>query len=173
MTTTPLSAAPPPDTHVRLRPATPADLPTIHALIVAVGLSSDPALVTATLEGSTYTLAEQDGAVVGCVGLEHGEGASLLRSVCVLPAQRGRGLGRALALSALTQASLRGDGAVYLFSSHAGAYWQALDFSPVPVTELETALPGVPQVLSGQCRGWISAELAWRRRLGRATVVGA
>ncbi|MFC6749677.1 GNAT family N-acetyltransferase [Deinococcus aquaticus] len=74
-----------------LRPATSADLPVIHGLILETGLSTDPTLITATLDGSSYWLATEAGQVVGTVGLEHGDGAGLLRSAAVRPAAQGRG----------------------------------------------------------------------------------
>lgn len=146
----------------QLRPATPSDLPAIHALILETGLSSDPALITATLEGSSYWVAVQGGEVVGCVGLEHGEDASLLRSAAVRPDAQGHGIGGQLTETALEAARSRGDRAVYLFSSHAGKYWQRLGFVQVPTAELGTALPGTPQVRSGECLGWIHEETAWK-----------
>ncbi len=145
-----------------IRPATPVDLPAIHTLILQTGLSSDLALITATLAGCTYWLAVQSGEAVGCIGLEHGEGASLLRSACVRTDRQGQGIGGQLARAALEAARGRGDRAVYLFSSHAGAYWQRLGFVQVPVAELSAALSGTPQVKSGECRGWIHDETAWK-----------
>ena len=167
MTLNPVPAAPQllQADHIKLRQATEADLDILRDLILAVGLSTERSAITATLEGCTYWIADLNGAPAGCIGLEHGGGVSLLRSASVLPAARRRGLGRALATSALTHATLRGDRAVYLFSSDAGPFWQTFGFAPVPVEELEAALPAVPQVVSGQCRGWIREELAWKREL--------
>ncbi|WP_425146659.1 GNAT family N-acetyltransferase [Deinococcus sp.] len=145
-----------------IRPAVGDDLPAIRSLILTTGLSSDPTLITATLAGCSYWLAVQHGQTFGCIGLEHGEGASLLRSACVLPDFQRRGIGARLADTALGAARGRGDRAVYLFSSHAGGYWQRLGFVQVPVTELSAALPNVPQVRSGLERGWIRGETAWK-----------
>lgn len=154
------------DVHIHLRQATTeADLDTLRDLILAVGLSSERDTITVTLEGSTYWIAELDGVPGGCIGLEHGEGASLIRSTAVVPGARGQGLGRALAESALTYATLRGDRTVYLFSTDAGPFWRAFGFEEVPVAELAAALPHTPQVLSGQQRGWIRDEVAWKRTL--------
>ncbi|WP_084474568.1 GNAT family N-acetyltransferase [Deinococcus pimensis] len=148
--------------HTELRAAsTPADLDVVRALLDEVGLH----YASTTLAGSTYWLAYEGGRPVGTVGLEHGDGASLLRSAAVLPGARGEGLGRALARSALTLATLRGDRAVYLFSSDAGAYWQRLGFEEVAVTDLAAALPDVPQVVSGVTKGWIHEERAWKLTL--------
>ncbi|WP_424950953.1 GNAT family N-acetyltransferase [Deinococcus sp.] len=145
-----------------IRPAVDGDLPAIHALILETGLSTGAALIAATLEQSSYWLALQQGNTVGCIGLEHGEGASLLRSACVHPDRQSQGIGGQLANTALDAARSRGDRAVHLFSSQAGAYWARLGFVPVPVAELSRALPDVPQVQSGRVRGWIHSETAWK-----------
>lgn len=141
-----------------LRPAGNDDLERIKALAESLGLGTS----SATLGGSTYWLAESGGEVVGCIGLEHGDHVSLLRSAAVRPDRQGQGLGQQLAQVALQAARSRGDRAVYLFSSHAGGYWQKLGFVQVPVGELSAALPGAPQVKSGECRGWIHDETAWK-----------
>jgi N-acetylglutamate synthase-like GNAT family acetyltransferase len=145
-----------------IRPALQGDLELIRDLIVASGLSRDRARITATLEGSSYWLAVQKGEIIGCIGLEHGEGASLLRSAAVRPDRQKQGVGGRLTEAALAVARGRGDRAVYLFSSGAGPYWQKMGFVQVPVTELSAALPGTPQVNSGECLGWIHDETAWK-----------
>lgn len=147
--------------HVKLRQAAPADFPLILDLLTRCGLHTS----SVTPEGSTYWVAELDGVPGGCIGLEHGEGASLIRSAAVVPEVRGQGLGRALAESALTYALLRGDRTVYLFSQEAGNYWRRFGFVPVSAEELAAALPNVPQVKSGLLRGWIAHEQAWKRAL--------
>ncbi|GGR64827.1 GNAT family N-acetyltransferase [Deinococcus seoulensis] len=145
-----------------LHPATSADLPVIHGLILETGLSTDPALITATLDGSSYWLATEAGQVVGTVGLEHGDGASLLRSAAVRPAAQGRGVGAALARAAIGAARARGDRATYLFTDTAGPYWARLGFEPVRPADLIRALPDAPQVRGGLARGWIHGAAAWR-----------
>ncbi|EYB69589.1 N-acetyltransferase GCN5 [Deinococcus phoenicis] len=154
LTPVPLSAM-----HVKLRQAAPADFPLILDLLARCGLHTG----SVTPQGSTYWLAELDGVPGGCIGLEHGEGASLIRSAAVVPEARGQGLGRALVFSALTQATLRGDRTVYLFSQEAGNYWRRFGFVPVSAGEIAAALPGTPQVESGLLKGWIAGEQAWRR----------
>lgn len=155
------------DQHLKIRQATtPADLDTIRDLILHAGLSTQRAHITATLEGSTWWIAELSGRPGGCIGLEHGgPGVSLIRSAVVVPEARSQGLGRALVQSALTQASLRGDQTVYLFSTGAGDYWKRFDFTPTTAQELAAALPDSPQVRGGQTRGWIHDELAWKREM--------
>lgn len=148
--------------HVKLRQAVPADFPTIVELLTRCGLHTS----SVTPEGSTYWVADLNGVPSGCIGLEHGEGASLIRSTAVLPEARSQGLGRALVASALTYASLRGDRTVYLFSQEAGDYWRRFGFVPASADELAAALPQAPQVRSGVCKGWIHDEQAWKHVLG-------
>lgn len=149
------------DKHIRLLQAGPDDFSTITALLEASGLYTS----SVTSEGSTYWIAFLDGHPGGCIGLEHGSGASLIRSTAVLPEFRSHGLGRALVLSALTHASLRGDHTVYLFSSEAGDYWKRFGFVPSTAAEIEAAIPEAPQVKSGMCKGWIQEEQVWKREL--------
>jgi len=154
--------------HVKLRQAAPADFSTIIDLLTRCEMHSS----SVTPEGSTYWIADLNGVPGGCIGLEHGDSASLIRSTAVLPEARSQGLGRALVLSALTHATLRGDRAVYLFSQEAGDYWRRLGFGPVPSAEIAAALPGAPQVKSGMCRGWIADEQAWKRDLSASAGLG-
>lgn len=147
--------------HVKLRQAAPADFPTVTDLLTRCGLHTS----SVTPEGSTYWIADLNGVPGGCIGLEHGEAASLIRSTAVLPEARSQGLGRALVASALTYASLRGDRTVYLFSSEAGDYWARFGFVPATVAEIEAALPDAPQVRSGLLRGWIHEEQVWKREM--------
>lgn len=151
--------------HVKLRQAAPADLPILLDLLERCGLHTS----SVTLAASTYWIADLDGAAGGCIGLEHGEGASLIRSTAVLPDARGQGLGRALVQSALTHATLRGDRTVYLFSQEAGDYWRRFGFVPAGAGEIAAALPDTPQVRSGLCKGWIADEQAWKRAMPGAS----
>jgi diadenosine tetraphosphate (Ap4A) HIT family hydrolase/N-acetylglutamate synthase-like GNAT family acetyltransferase len=147
--------------HVKLREALPADFPVILDLLTRCGLHTS----SVTPESSTYWIADLNGVPGGCIGLEHGQGVSLIRSTAVLPESRSQGLGRALVRSALTQASLRGDHTVYLFSQEAGDYWRRFGFVPTGGDELSAALSDAPQVKSGLCRGWINEEQAWKLTL--------
>ncbi len=149
--------------HVKLRQAAPEDFPTVLALLAGCGLHT----ASVTPEGSTYWIADLNGVPGGCIGLEHGDGVSLIRSTAVLPQARSQGLGRALVLSALTHASLRGDRGVYLFSQEAGDYWVRFGFVPVGADEISAALPDTPQVRSGLLKGWIHGEQAWKRELNQ------
>lgn len=149
------------DMHVKLREARPEDFDIIRDLLTRCGLTTG----SVTSEGCTYWIADLDGVPGGCIGLEHGPGVSLIRSTAVVPEARNQGLGRALVTSALTQASLLGNRAVYLFSEEAGNYWRRFDFVPSTPDEIIAAMPAAPQVVSGLTKGWIHAEQAWKRTL--------
>jgi N-acetylglutamate synthase-like GNAT family acetyltransferase len=145
-----------------IRKANTKDFESICDLVVALELISERSRITNTFDGSSYWVAVNDnGSIIGCVGLEHGEQASLLRSAAVLPESQGIGVGRALSVAAIEGACDQGDLALYLISTGAGPYWQRFGFVEVPVDDLVRALPTVPQVRSGIERGWLAEEVAW------------
>jgi N-acetylglutamate synthase-like GNAT family acetyltransferase len=150
---------------VQIEQAGPEDYEAICDLVVLLNLISERSRITNTFEGSTYWVARTDARVVGCVGLEHGIGASLLRSAAVHPDYQGQGIGDQLARTAINAARTRADKFVYLFSTDAGDYWQRYGFAEVDVWTLANALPESPQVRSGVERGWITDERAWKRCL--------
>ena len=142
-----------------LREATRWDAEGIRDLLANIGLGTQHLLAAKT----RYWLAEDDqGAVVGTVGLELGERAALLRSAAVHAQWRGFGLGSLLARRAIVAARSLGMSRVYLFSTDAGAFWMRQGFCEVSVDELVTALPTVPQVQLYERKGWLPNETAWR-----------
>ena len=153
-------------THSMIRIAALGDRERICALLDQIGLNTADALAS----GTRYWLAEDGGAACGVLGLEYGASAALLRSARVLPAVRGRGLGRMLVGTALAAAKRHGHTRAYLFSTGAGSYWARLGFREVPVDELVAALPDTPQVRQYQRLGWLPTEVAWRRDLNREVV---
>jgi N-acetylglutamate synthase-like GNAT family acetyltransferase len=148
-----------------IRKATEEDFETICDFVVLLKLISDRALITNTLTGSTYWIAELDSIGVGCIGLEHGDGASLLRSAAIHPDHQGCGYGEKLANVAIDAARELGNETLFLFSTGAGAFWQRFGFEEVSVWTLAEALPNVPQVRSGIERGWINDDRAWMKAL--------
>jgi N-acetylglutamate synthase-like GNAT family acetyltransferase len=140
-----------------LRSATSVDTDALAAFLRSIKLS-DHAVLAA---GTRYGLVFDSEALIGAVGLELGQGVSLLRSAGVAPASRGKGLGVALTQAALEAAAAHGP-RVYLFSTGAGAYWQRFGFVEVPVDELVRALPDAPQVRYYAANGWLPSEIAWR-----------
>lgn len=151
---------------ISFRAAAPSDAATICALLQRNKLGDSDILAA----GTSYWIAEDaGGALVGCIGIEHGPAAALLRSALVDPAWRGQGIGAALTRLALDTAAHMACQQIYLFSTGAGAYWARLGFSEVPVAELVNALPNAPQVRLYHRKGWLPTEIAWRRTVAPNT----
>ncbi|GCE13113.1 GNAT family N-acetyltransferase [Tengunoibacter tsumagoiensis] len=147
-----------------IREATRADSDQIKIVLRQAHLSTDDLLV----EGTRYWLAEDaNEQPVGTIGLELGNEAALLRSVAVIPAQRGQGIGAALVQQALAAVLQAGYQRIYLFSTGSGVYWQRSGFREVPVVELVASLPDAPQVRRYNQLGLLPTEVAWRLDLAQ------
>jgi amino-acid N-acetyltransferase len=83
-----------------------------------------------------FWLAETDGDVVGLAGLEMYGDAALLRSVVVVPAWRGSGLGARLVKDALERARQAGCEKVYLLTTTAERYFPRHGFVPITREEV-------------------------------------
>lgn len=149
------------DSNVQIRLAAAADKQTVSNVFHEAGLDTD-----ATLEsGTTYWVLERGGQPVGAVGLEHGDGVSLLRGAAVIPSARGSGLGRRLIMSALQYAQGRGDRAIYMFSK--GQDWGAFGFQQVPLAVVMGDIPDAPQIQAFRARGERPGGTTWIRDLTR------
>lgn len=108
----------------RIRPARRDDLGAIESLIRSVQL---PGIRTADFIDS-FWVAEVDGEIIGCCGLEPYGDAGLLRSAVVAPEYRGMGLGARLARRVIDDARERGVRDLYLFTLHAADFFERLGF---------------------------------------------
>ena len=81
-----------------IRDAQNSDTPAIVTLVRDAGLPA------AGIERTQFSVAEHDGRIVGCAGLEVHGSAALLRSVAVDAAWRGRRVGEALVRTVLDSA---------------------------------------------------------------------
>lgn len=99
-----------------IRAATPADIPALHALVESAyrgdsaragwtheadllgGQRTDPAMLSAMIgvDATQLLVAEQGGALIGCVAAENRGGLGYVGMLTVAPSQQGGGLGRAL-----------------------------------------------------------------------------
>lgn len=114
-------------TGLTVRPATPADVPALAALLAAAKLPLD-----GVAEHLGAFLVAADGAeVLATAGLELYARQALLRSVAVTPALRGTGLGRTMIEAALDLARARGADAVTLLTTTAAAYFTRFGFEPI------------------------------------------
>ena len=147
--------------HVKLREALPADFPVILELLTRCGLHTS----SVTPEGSTYWIADLNGVPGGCIGLEHGQGVSLISLYCGAARIAFSGVGPRSG----SQRTHAGQFArrPYRVPVQSGGrrLLAALGFVPTGGDELSAALNDAPQVKSGLCRGWIHEEQAWKLTL--------
>lgn len=144
---------------VQIRLAQPQDKDTVCRIFQEAGLETEAALEA----GTTYWVMERGGNPIGAIGLEHGEGASLLRGAAVLPSAQGQGLGRRLVMSAVEYARARGDRAIYLFSK--GGDWHSFGFTQVPLAVVLGDVPDTPQVRAYRARSERPGGFTWMRAL--------
>lgn len=86
-----------------------------------------------------------DGQTIGYAGIERCGADYLLRSVVVLPAHQGQGLGRPIVEATLRQV---GSGEVYLATTSAAQFFLTMGFSEVPRTEVPAAVLATRQLSS-------------------------
>ena len=148
--------------NIMIRVADLSDKTLIEHFLGQIGLRCDDILTMNT----KYWVAEtRDHSMVGCVGLEFGVDAVLLRSVAVSPNFRGDGLGHELVNAAESTAIAMGYKTIFLFSVSSGGYWQKMGFRKIPADELVQALPEIPQVLRFAEIGKLATETGWRKEL--------
>jgi amino-acid N-acetyltransferase len=111
----------------RLRPAEPADLATVLAMLEGAGLPT--AGVPPALGG--LLVAETEDRVVGVIGLEIYGRAALLRSAVVAPEARGFGVGAELVGAILRLARARSVREVYLLTTTAEAWFPRFGFTRI------------------------------------------
>jgi amino-acid N-acetyltransferase len=112
---------------VELRSATPDDLPAVMSLLERSSLPTEGV----SDNFSRFILAEDQGRLVGAVGLELYGASALLRSAAVEESWRGTGVGRVLVERALDVARERGIDDVYLLTTTAENYFPRFGFTCV------------------------------------------
>jgi amino-acid N-acetyltransferase len=106
-------------------------------------------------------VAEDDGRVVGCAGLElYAEGA-LLRSVAVARSHRGRGLGLELTSAALELAERHGAPAVYLLTTTAEEFFPKFGFERISRSDVPPSVQQSVEFVSACC----ASAIVMRKRL--------
>ena len=123
----------PPIPDVTFRAARPGDIPRMVDLISAAEL---PAAFIAEFLGG-FVVAEREGAVIACGGIEKYESCAVIRSVVVDPAARGAGIGLEIAMRLMDAAQAAGATDLYLFTAEAHAFWRRLGFIDVGFEEWE------------------------------------
>jgi N-acetylglutamate synthase-like GNAT family acetyltransferase/mannose-6-phosphate isomerase-like protein (cupin superfamily) len=128
-------------TNAPIRTSTPADDPRLRAFLEAVRL---PATDVET-GPQEYLLAEEDGRLVGSIGLEQVGNDALVRSLAVAPELRGQGLAARLDEAAVELARARGVKTLYLLTTTAEAYAARRGYERIPRTEVPEAVLALPQ----------------------------
>ncbi|MCE9601580.1 MAG: arsenic resistance N-acetyltransferase ArsN2 [Gemmatimonadetes bacterium] len=115
------------DGRATIRGATAADAVAVRALLTGAQLPLDG--VPDDL--AHFLVAEQDGTVVGAIGLEPFGEAALLRSAVVAPAVRGTGLGERLVRALLAAATASGTRELVLLTTTADAWFPRFGFERI------------------------------------------
>ena len=138
--------------------ALPADRPAIEALLASNDLPLDGLALALPLA----VVAREGGSVVGSAAVEAYGPAGLLRSVCVSPAVRGTGLGRALVVAAEEAAAAAGVTDLFLLTETAEEWFPRLGYECVTRGEVPEALLASPEFAS-VCP---ESSAVMRKRLG-------
>jgi amino-acid N-acetyltransferase len=113
-----------------------ADIPSLFALLQQLALPTDGLCDHL----STVLVAREGGGVIGSAALECYGSAALLRSVAVVAAKRGHGLGERLTRAALDLAQARGITEVYLLTETAQHYFPRFGFQAIPRQAVSPAI---------------------------------
>lgn len=114
------------------------DFARVEAILAEAAMSSEGL----TWPAGCYLMACVGDETVGVVGVETLVDASLLRSLAVAAAMRGRGIGRALVAAARTAAHTRGATRLYTLVCRPTSIFARSGFSPVATEELITVMRG-------------------------------
>lgn len=112
----------------KIRNAQPSDIDGVRLLLESCGL---PFGGVEDQFADGFIVAEQDGQLVAVAGVEKYGDTGLLRSVAVREDFRGRRVGRLLVAECLTRARRRAISEIYLLTTDARKYFEALGFVPV------------------------------------------
>ena len=112
---------------MRVRNAVDLDLGAVESLLLAAKLPLDGV----SENFSRFMVADDDGRIIGAIGLEKFGSAALLRSAIVSSEYRGKGTGSRLVHRALERASEDGIEEVYLLTTAAENYFAGFGFTRV------------------------------------------
>jgi amino-acid N-acetyltransferase len=113
-----------------------------HADVLALLRAADLPVAGLTPALADFFVAEDQGRIVGAVGLEPYGPDALLRSAVVHPDSRGTGIGEALVERLLGHARERGTRAVYLLTTTADRYFPRFGFDRVTREDVPEAVKG-------------------------------
>ena len=126
---------------IGVRSAVAADLPAVEGLLTANGLILDD--VAAGI--GDFFVAEEEGAVIGTIGLEVRAPYALLRSAAVAPGRHGGGIGAKLVERLVAEAAARKIEALYLFTPSAAPFFDRHGFTRTTRDAIPAELRGTGQ----------------------------
>ena len=129
-----------------IRAARPGD----HAAIAMLLRANDLPLDGVPPSGADFLVAEQDGGIVGVVGLERFGTHALLRSAAVDAAVRGTGLGARLVAGVLDLAAQRGVEELWLLTTTAERWFPRFGFAVAARADVPPAVQASPE-FQGAC----------------------
>jgi amino-acid N-acetyltransferase len=118
--------------------ATAGDWPAVRDLLTEAGLPLDGAAEAF----ATGVLANEGDRLVGCAAIEPYEGAALLRSVAIVPDQRGTGVGTTLVHALEDLARDRGATSVILLTETAEPWFTRLGYSTIDRSSVPADVAG-------------------------------
>ncbi len=126
---------------IQFREATRADGPELRRFLQAADLPADDV----SIDRQAFTLAVEDGRIVGSIALEVVGRDALVRSLAVAPALRRHGLGAQLDDRANELARRVGLDALYLLTTTAREYALRRGYEVVPRSEVPAGVLALPQ----------------------------
>jgi len=147
---------------ISIRPSLPPDDPAVRQFLVAAGL---PAADVETGK-QEYLLAEEDGRLVGTIGIERVGQDALIRSLAVAPERRGQGIAARLDAAAVGLARTRGVETLFLLTTTAETYAARRGYERISRNEVPSGIVALPQ-FEALCR---ATAVCMRRRLAPAAI---
>ncbi|MEM5277609.1 GNAT family N-acetyltransferase [Cupriavidus taiwanensis] len=148
---------------LRIRLATSNDLPAVATVVAACNLQVDDlgGAVDPLLGGDqdAFHVAELNGEIIGCAGVERFDDVAVIRSVAVLPKYRQQGVATHLVSAVLMRARAQGARRAVLATSHAPSYFSRYGFTLISAETLPAAvrashtlkIAGIPPALCMHC----------------------
>ena len=116
-----------------IRPSERGDLRSVLNLLSLTGLPRSG--VRSSF--ANFLIAEQDGSLVGCVGLELFGASAMLRSVAVHPSLQRRGIGSKLVAAAIALAESKGVDRIFLLTQSQADFFKRFGFREVNREEFD------------------------------------
>jgi amino-acid N-acetyltransferase len=143
---------------VTIRRATDADNGVVRGMLLEADLPTDDF----TDGEMVFLVAEEDGVIVGTIGLEFYPPAGLLRSAAVRPSHRGRGIGSLLVEALMREARSGSLTELVLLTSTAEGYFEMLGFTKVARGSLAGTVLSSRQNKGTTCASAIAMRISLR-----------